>query len=134
MFYGVANYTRILILFYMENSCYPYREAAHWRWSGATTSWGGKVHSGQPSLLGIMGNNLGKHSASCFILVLHNCMREWFHVTCFYWLQGYVNKIDFDYMEYARQRFRQYWLRKKRLLGSADNYVNGHVAYGTGSG
>ncbi|PWA58855.1 choline kinase 1 [Artemisia annua] len=27
-----------------------------------------------------------------------------------------VTKIDFDYMEYARQRFRQYWLRKSQLL------------------
>lgn len=33
-------------------------------------------------------------------------------------LQGYVNKIDFDYLEYARQRFQQYWLRKPELLGS----------------
>ncbi|KAF3445468.1 hypothetical protein FNV43_RR10644 [Rhamnella rubrinervis] len=33
-------------------------------------------------------------------------------------ISGYVNKIDFDYMEYARQRFRQYWLRKPELLGS----------------
>nr|GEX85597.1 probable choline kinase 3 [Tanacetum cinerariifolium] len=27
-----------------------------------------------------------------------------------------VTNIDFDYMEYARQRFRQYWLRKPQLL------------------
>ena len=32
--------------------------------------------------------------------------------------QGHVNKIEFDYMEYARQRFEQYWLRKPALLGS----------------
>jgi choline/ethanolamine kinase len=30
--------------------------------------------------------------------------------------QGHVNKIEFDYMEYARQRFEQYWLRKPLLL------------------
>lgn len=29
-----------------------------------------------------------------------------------------VNEIDFDYAEYARQRFEQYWLRKPILLGS----------------
>jgi choline/ethanolamine kinase len=29
-----------------------------------------------------------------------------------------VNEIDFDYMEYARQRFQQYWSRKPALLGS----------------
>ncbi|XP_015886373.3 probable choline kinase 1 [Ziziphus jujuba] len=34
-------------------------------------------------------------------------------------ISGYVNKIDFDYMEYARQRFQQYWLRKPALLGSS---------------
>ncbi|XP_048424715.1 probable choline kinase 3 isoform X2 [Pyrus x bretschneideri] len=33
-------------------------------------------------------------------------------------ISGYVNKIDFDYVEYARQRFQQYWLRKPALLGS----------------
>lgn len=30
--------------------------------------------------------------------------------------QAHVTKIDFDYKEYARQRFRQYWLRKPELL------------------
>lgn len=33
-------------------------------------------------------------------------------------ISGYVNDIDFDYKEYARQRFRQYRLRKPALLGS----------------
>ncbi|XP_022750187.1 probable choline kinase 1 isoform X2 [Durio zibethinus] len=33
-------------------------------------------------------------------------------------ISGHVNKIDFDYLEYARQRFQQYWLRKPLLLGS----------------
>lgn len=31
-------------------------------------------------------------------------------------ISGHVNKIEFDYMEYARQRFEQYWLRKPLLL------------------
>ncbi|KAF2594191.1 hypothetical protein F2Q70_00045280 [Brassica cretica] len=30
--------------------------------------------------------------------------------------QGHVNKIEFDYKEYARQRFEQYWLRRQLLL------------------
>ncbi|KAM6542241.1 hypothetical protein CsatB_006688 [Cannabis sativa] len=34
-------------------------------------------------------------------------------------ISNYVNVIDFDYMEYARQRFRQYRLRKQELLGSS---------------
>ncbi|KAL7245819.1 hypothetical protein ACSBR2_001034 [Camellia fascicularis] len=32
-------------------------------------------------------------------------------------ISAYVNNIEFDYMDYARQRFEQYWLRKPRLLG-----------------
>nr|POF12012.1 putative choline kinase 2 [Quercus suber] len=31
-------------------------------------------------------------------------------------ISEHVNEIDFDYMEYARQRFQQYWLRKPELL------------------
>ncbi|XP_044511312.1 probable choline kinase 1 [Mangifera indica] len=46
-------------------------------------------------------------------------------------ISAYVNKIDFDYMEYARQRFQQYWSRKPSLLNSSSipnrNCVNGHV-------
>ncbi|KVI00850.1 Choline/Ethanolamine kinase [Cynara cardunculus var. scolymus] len=30
----------------------------------------------------------------------------------------HVNEIDFDYMEYARQRFQEYWLQKPKILGS----------------
>ncbi|KAG6786005.1 hypothetical protein POTOM_007596 [Populus tomentosa] len=48
-------------------------------------------------------------------------------------ISGYVNKIEFDYMEYARQRFQQYWMRKKKLLASSekapDNHVDGYVVY-----
>ncbi|KAK9122633.1 hypothetical protein Sjap_012235 [Stephania japonica] len=35
-------------------------------------------------------------------------------------ISAHVNKIDFDYMEYARQRFQQYWLMKPVILGSSD--------------
>ncbi|KAL1196021.1 putative choline kinase 3 [Cardamine amara subsp. amara] len=31
-------------------------------------------------------------------------------------ISGYVNKIEFNYIEYSRQRFKQYWLRKPQLL------------------
>ncbi|KAA3453716.1 putative choline kinase 1 [Gossypium australe] len=31
---------------------------------------------------------------------------------------GHVNKIDFDYLEYARQRFQQYWFKKTLALES----------------
>ncbi|KAH7548440.1 hypothetical protein JRO89_XS14G0129200 [Xanthoceras sorbifolium] len=34
-------------------------------------------------------------------------------------ISEHVNEIDFDYIEYARQRFDQYWLRKSDLLGSS---------------
>ncbi|KAJ4794815.1 Choline kinase family protein [Rhynchospora pubera] len=33
-------------------------------------------------------------------------------------ISEHVNDIDFDYMEYARQRFQQYWLTKPVRLGS----------------
>ncbi|XP_072998975.1 probable choline kinase 2 isoform X2 [Typha latifolia] len=33
-------------------------------------------------------------------------------------ISEHVNEIDFDYMEYARQRFQQYWLMKPTILGS----------------
>lgn len=36
-------------------------------------------------------------------------------------LQEHVNEIDFDYMEYARQRFEQYWLTKPRLLEASED-------------
>ncbi|CAL0303035.1 unnamed protein product [Lupinus luteus] len=32
---------------------------------------------------------------------------------------SYVNTIDFDYKEYVRQRFQQYWLKKSTLLDSS---------------
>ncbi|OIW14230.1 hypothetical protein TanjilG_21370 [Lupinus angustifolius] len=34
-------------------------------------------------------------------------------------ISSYVNTIDFDYKEYARQRFQQYWLKKPTLLDSS---------------
>ncbi|KAG9458793.1 hypothetical protein H6P81_003301 [Aristolochia fimbriata] len=34
-------------------------------------------------------------------------------------ISEHVNDIDFDYMEYARQRFQQYWLKKPLILGSS---------------
>ncbi|XP_047319375.1 probable choline kinase 2 [Impatiens glandulifera] len=34
-------------------------------------------------------------------------------------ISEHVNDIDFDYIEYARQRFREYWQRKGMLLGSS---------------
>lgn len=31
-------------------------------------------------------------------------------------ISAYVNNIEFDYMDYARQRFQQYWLKKTQIL------------------
>lgn len=36
----------------------------------------------------------------------------------FFKFQEHVNEIDFDYMEYAKQRFQEYWLQKPKILGS----------------
>uniref|UniRef100_A0A7C9A171 Choline kinase 2 n=1 Tax=Opuntia streptacantha TaxID=393608 RepID=A0A7C9A171_OPUST len=33
-------------------------------------------------------------------------------------ISEHVNEIDFEYLEYGRQRFQQYWLKKPELLGS----------------
>lgn len=35
-----------------------------------------------------------------------------------YFAQGQVNTIEFDYKEYAKQRFQEYWARKPYLLSS----------------
>ncbi|KAE8713846.1 putative choline kinase 2 [Hibiscus syriacus] len=42
------------------------------------------------------------------------------HLTWGVWgiISEYVNEIDFDYKEYAKQRFQQYWKQKPQLLGS----------------
>ncbi|AET02481.2 choline/ethanolamine kinase [Medicago truncatula] len=44
----------------------------------------------------------------------------------------HVNKIDFDYKEYAKQRFQEYWSRKNHLLSpngsSHDNVIDGEEA------
>jgi len=47
-------------------------------------------------------------------------------------MQSYVNKIEFDYKEYARQRFQQYWLSKATLsdspsIVSQDQTLNGSL-------
>ena len=39
-----------------------------------------------------------------------------------------MNKIDFDYIEYAKQRIKQYWSKKPSLLGSAGPSPDGGVA------
>ncbi|CAI0557048.1 unnamed protein product [Linum tenue] len=60
-----------------------------------------------------------------------------FHVIC---LQRYVNQIDFDYLEYARQRLQQYWkIKPMLLLGSSGVVVNscdsnGYAGVGTREG
>ncbi|CAK9133676.1 unnamed protein product [Ilex paraguariensis] len=40
-------------------------------------------------------------------------------------ISEHVNDIDFDYIEYARQRFQQYWSRKPELLGSCGSTTEG---------
>ena len=51
---------------------------------------------------------------TCILYIHHWCPLKLFLI-----LQEHVNEIDFDYMEYARQRFEQYCLRKPALLGSS---------------
>ncbi|KAG8377279.1 hypothetical protein BUALT_Bualt08G0037700 [Buddleja alternifolia] len=49
-------------------------------------------------------------------------------------ISAHVNHIDFDYMEYARQRFEQYWSRKPQVLNVHEDSptgVNGFVEHKT---
>ena len=46
-------------------------------------------------------------------------------------MQAYVNTIDFDYIDYARQRFEQYWLRKPQLLPLATKAISTDVDDGS---
>ncbi|KAK6934018.1 hypothetical protein RJ641_036912, partial [Dillenia turbinata] len=39
-------------------------------------------------------------------------------------ISDHVNDIDFNYKEYARQRFQEYWSRKPELLGSIEAQCN----------
>ncbi|KAK3010855.1 hypothetical protein RJ639_012011 [Escallonia herrerae] len=49
-------------------------------------------------------------------------------------ISEHVNEIDFDYMEYARQRFKQYWLRKHEIFGSSGaTAVSTEFLYGSKS-
>jgi choline/ethanolamine kinase len=45
-----------------------------------------------------------EHHVHPILTVLASCVQE------------HVNDIDFDYMEYARQRFTQYWLKKPAII------------------
>lgn len=50
------------------------------------------------------------------------------HLSWFLWgiISGHVNKIDFDYKEYAKQRFQEYLSRKPCLLKSVENDEASH--------
>ncbi|KAG5079409.1 hypothetical protein JHK86_003474 [Glycine max] len=45
-------------------------------------------------------------------------------------ISSHVNTIDFDYKEYARQRFQQYWLKKPTLLDSPSIVSQDGIANG----
>ncbi|EXC02927.1 Choline/ethanolamine kinase [Morus notabilis] len=66
----------------------------------------------------------GSHPSDTQVEKLLNDVEKYTLASHLFWglwgiISGYVNKIDFNYMEYARQRFRQYWLRKKELLAAS---------------
>ena len=73
-----------------------------------------------------MGNHFSKYFEGSDFAVSFACFdgeRYQVHENFFFFflvwcldLQAYVNNIDFDYMEYARQRFQQYWLKKPKIL------------------
>ncbi|XP_057423813.1 probable choline kinase 1 isoform X3 [Lotus japonicus] len=63
----------------------------------------------------------GKKPNNAKVIQLVNAAEKYTLANHLFWglwglISSYVNKIDFDYKEYARQRFQQYWLRKPTLL------------------
>ncbi|XP_061345151.1 probable choline kinase 1 [Gastrolobium bilobum] len=83
----------------------------------------------------------GKKASNAKVNRLVNASEKYTLASHVFWglwglISSYVNKIDFDYKEYARQRFQQYRLRKPTLLDSPsifsqDGTVNGSLAYYT---
>ncbi|CAN1235232.1 Probable choline kinase 3 [Linum perenne] len=58
------------------------------------------------------------------VMQLAECVEKYTLANHLFWglwgiISRYVNQIDFDYLEYARQRFDQYWMRKPALLGES---------------
>ncbi|KAK7270407.1 hypothetical protein RIF29_23515 [Crotalaria pallida] len=65
----------------------------------------------------------GKKPSNAKVEQLVNATEKYTLANHLFWglwglISSYVNKIDFDYKEYARQRFQQYWIRKAALLDS----------------
>ncbi|BAU01964.1 hypothetical protein LR48_Vigan10g146400 [Vigna angularis] len=65
----------------------------------------------------------GKEPSSSEVEQLLNLAEKYTLANHLFWglwglISSYVNTIDFDYKEYARQRFQQYWLKKATLLDS----------------
>lgn len=99
------------------------RPSTKWWGSKETCWWSREIYTCQSLVLGIVGSHLGKPFTLPFLITMflrafngintnHSCN--------LFICQAYVNNIDFDYMEYARGRFKQYWLRKPELLGTSD--------------
>lgn len=84
-------------------------------WENAAGYW--EICSCQSSPLGSMGSYIGRLPSFIMFAVVRHWLGETLTINRGY-LQEHVNEIDFEYMEYARQRFQQYWLMKPKLLGS----------------
>ncbi|GAA0156588.1 kinase [Lithospermum erythrorhizon] len=87
----------------LDYNKYPGLEERH-RYIHAYLSYAG--HEADESEIGKMSEEAEKYSLAS-------------HIFWGLWgiISAYVNSIEFDYMEYARQRFEQYWLKKNQLLG-----------------
>ncbi|CAN0928333.1 Probable choline kinase 2 [Linum grandiflorum] len=73
------------------------------------------------------------------VMQLAECVEKYTLANHLFWglwgiISRYVNQIDFDYLEYARQRFDQYWLRKPALLPSSSGVKNCCCGNGIGIG
>ncbi|WJX66282.1 hypothetical protein P8452_50852 [Trifolium repens] len=63
----------------------------------------------------------GKKPSDAEVEQLVNVVEKYTLANHLFWglwglISSYVNTIDFDYKEYSRQRFQQYWLKKPILL------------------
>jgi choline/ethanolamine kinase len=64
-------------------------------------------------LWGIISVSSGIRTSFCDCKTKTSCV-----ISNIYHVQDHVNDIDFDYKEYARQRFEQYWQKKPASLQS----------------
>ncbi|KAE9617172.1 putative phosphotransferase with an alcohol group as acceptor [Lupinus albus] len=80
-------------------------------------------------------NSSGQQPSESEVEQLLNDVEKYTLATHLLWgmwgiISEHVNKIDFDYKDYAKQRFQEYWSRKPYLLKSDDGSSQHNVTHG----